>query len=167
MPAHNFKDLTGKKFGMLVAIERSGTQNRKAVWKCRCDCGSLVDVLGASLLLGRTVRCSKHRGEITAERSRTHGMARHPIYKAFHHAKARCNNPTDKDYSYYGGRGIEFRFTSFDVFLAEVQPGWGPGLTLDRIDVDGHYEQGNLRWVTQAEQNKNQQKAKRRREARE
>lgn len=149
---------------MLVAIERVGTQYRKAVWRCRCDCGAMKDVVSGDLLQWNTVSCGGHRSETTTQRNLTHGMTGHPIYKAFHHAKNRCNRATDKDYQYYGGRGIEFRFSSFEEFLSTVSDGWERGLTLDRIDVDGHYEPGNLRWVTQAEQNKNQQKAKRRKE---
>jgi hypothetical protein len=73
---------------------------------------------------------------------------------AFSSAKSRCSDKKVPCYKNYGGRGIEFRFTSFEQFLEEL--GRKPrGLTLDRIDNDGHYEPGNVRWATWSQQNKN------------
>lgn len=61
--------------------------------------------------------------------------------------KYRCINKHHSSWKHYGGRGIEFRFSSFAEFFAELGPR-PKGLTLDRIDNDGHYEVGNVRWVT-------------------
>lgn len=76
-------------------------------------------------------------------------------YRAFLAAKRRCSNPKDKDYKYYGGRGVEFKFRSFLSFLFEIGYKPSPKLTLDRIKNDGHYEEGNVRWASRSEQNKN------------
>jgi hypothetical protein len=58
-------------------------------------------------------------------------------------------------YQNYGGRGIKFLFTSFEQWFAEL--GHRPlGETIDRIDNDGHYEPGNVKWSTRSEQNSNQ-----------
>ena len=56
---------------------------------------------------------------------------------------------------HYGGRGIEVKFESFQEFIDHV--GDAPTLdhTLDRIDVNGHYELGNIRWATWSEQIRN------------
>lgn len=81
----------------------------------------------------------------------------HPERKAFHRAKNRCTNPNNKDWNDYGGRGIQFLFTSFEQFFAEI--GKRPaGKTLDRRNNDGHYEPGNVRWATRTEQNLNRRK---------
>lgn len=54
----------------------------------------------------------------------------------------------------YGGRGIEMRFRTFEAFLAEVGP--RPDcMTLDRIDPNGHYEAGNVRWADSKTQARN------------
>lgn len=74
-------------------------------------------------------------------------------------AKQRCTNPNDRAYVNYGGRGIEFRFDSVeqasDWIIANI--GYRPSKehSIDRIDVNGHYEAGNLRWATCIEQANN------------
>lgn len=70
-------------------------------------------------------------------------------------AKGRCQNPNNLGFHRYGGRGIEFRFKSFEEFHAEM--GDRPTLkhSIDRIDNDGHYESGNVRWATQTVQARN------------
>lgn len=74
---------------------------------------------------------------------------------AYKNAKARCSNPNRSDWKYYGGRGIKFLFRSFAEFFAELGPR-PKGLVLDRKDNDGHYEKGNVRWVTRSESQRNQ-----------
>jgi hypothetical protein len=71
-----------------------------------------------------------------------------PEYHAYYNARTRCTNPHVEKYEIYGARGIEFRFASFPEFLAEVGRKPSPQHVLDRIDVDGHYEAGNVRWIT-------------------
>jgi hypothetical protein len=68
--------------------------------------------------------------------------------------RQRCNNPNNPHWKNYGGRGISVQWKSFNEFFADVgqRP---PGLTLDRIDNDGDYAPGNVRWATRAEQQKN------------
>lgn len=89
----------------------------------------------------------------------THGFSRKgkvsPEYRAYHHAKDRCRNPKDKGFKYYGGRRIEFRFQNFEEFIAEVGKRPSKRHSLDRKNNDGHYEIGNVRWVTRPTQMKN------------
>ena len=74
-------------------------------------------------------------------------------------AKQRCTNPNGRAYVNYGGRGIEFRFDSVeqasDWVIGNI--GYRPSkeYSIDRIDVSGHYEAGNLRWATRVEQANN------------
>jgi hypothetical protein len=70
-----------------------------------------------------------------------------PEYSAYAGARQRCTNPKDPEWGHYGGRGIKFQFVCFKQFLAEI--GCRPvGTMLDRKNNDGHYEPGNVRWVT-------------------
>ncbi len=68
--------------------------------------------------------------------------------------KRRCNDPDSWDYKYYGGRGIQNKFTSSGEFVDYVQNVLRAnpyGLEIDRIDNNGHYEKGNVRFVTHKE----------------
>lgn len=81
----------------------------------------------------------------------------------FYDMRRRCNNLERKDYNRYGGRGIKCLFESVNEFvnyvIAElrIDP---RGLQIDRIDNDGHYERGNVRFVTSKVNNNNRRKRK-------
>lgn len=78
------------------------------------------------------------------------------MYNAWRTMRARCSNPTHENYRYYGGRGVRVcaRWESFENFLADM--GERPeGKEIDRINNNGHYEPGNCRWVTHAENVRN------------
>ena len=54
----NAKDLTGQRFGRLTVIKRNGTnQHRRAIWRCKCDCGKYTNVNAPDLLSGNTKSC--------------------------------------------------------------------------------------------------------------
>lgn len=73
----------------------------------------------------------------------------------YYAAQARCNNPKTNYFERYGGRGIEFRFKSFDEFFHEIGPRPSLKHSLNRIDNDGHYEPGNVEWATPKQQANN------------
>lgn len=75
-----------------------------------------------------------------------------PEYRAYIDAKCRCINENNQKFPWYGARGIEFRFDSFDDFIAELGDRPSANHSLDRIDNEGHYESGNIRWATKYEQ---------------
>lgn len=88
-----------------------------------------------------------------------HGESVHmnntPEYQAYIHSRQRCNNPKNRNYPNYGGRGIEFRFESYQKFLEHLGRRPSPKHSLDRIDVNGHYEEGNVRWASSTTQARN------------
>jgi hypothetical protein len=89
-----------------------------------------------------------------------HGMYGTATYQAWASMKQRCTNPKASNFGRYGGRGIKVcdRWRdSFEAFLADMGKA-PPGLTLERVDVNGHYEPGNCKWATMAEQMGNQRK---------
>ena len=67
--------------------------------------------------------------------------------------KQRCENPHDQEYPNYGGRGIQWRFPSVlsaGLWILETFPEIDRNLEIDRADTNGHYEKGNIRFVTKA-----------------
>lgn len=79
----------------------------------------------------------------------------------FQDIKQRCDNPKHIGYKYYGGRGIQCLFKNANKFVdyvineLKVNP---RGLTIDRINNNGHYEPGNIRFVTHKENCNNRRK---------
>lgn len=51
------RDLTGQRFGKLVAIEFAYRKKMNTYWKCRCDCGNETIVNKSNLISGRTKSC--------------------------------------------------------------------------------------------------------------
>lgn len=68
--------------------------------------------------------------------------------------KARCNNPKNTAYLYYGEKGIKLcdEWMQFQVFKDwALSNGYGDGLTIDRIDPEEWYRPENCRWISQSE----------------
>jgi len=164
MPA--FIDLTGKVFGRLTVVGRvpsSPVYGRArwapTYWACRCLCGEYTQVDGGNLAKGDTRSCGCLHVETCLANHTKHGAARRGrrsgAYCSYLAAKRRCTDLNTIGYANYGGRGIKFLFTSFEQFFAEL--GHRPlGMSIDRIDNEGHYEPGNVKWSTRREQNSNQ-----------
>jgi len=154
-------DLTGKRYGRLVVIERANFGDRHIKWVCVCDCGNRTTPHGDALKIGLTASCGCIRAELVRQRCITHGNAlgykSTPELRAWQHAKARCVTKTDAKYKNYGGRGIRMCdewLNNPSAFLSYVgkRP---PGCTLDRIRVHGDYAPGNVRWATPKQQANN------------
>jgi hypothetical protein len=107
----------------------------------------------------------KSREANTGDRSHRFkdGRTNHPQYIRWLNMTDRCHREEHPGYSDYGGRGItvyqEWRDDPF-VFFAylETLGPCPPGHSLDRINNDGNYEPGNIRWASIVEQNNNQRK---------
>lgn len=79
--------------------------------------------------------------------------------------KMRCCNPSHRAWVYYGARGIavcEEWLESFEAFLEDVGERPGEAYSLSRLDNNGDYESGNVKWQTATEQNRNKRPGQRR-----
>lgn len=147
---HSFKEYKKNKKGKNFIKKR---------WIAKVECNKCKKIFYPFLenvTRGLTTSCrscstTKHGGSGTA------------LYKVWVSMIQRCTNNRNKKYLRYGGRGItvceEWR-NSFEAFKLHMDTLLKVGKTIDRIDNNGNYEPGNVRWATYSMQNLNREKLK-------
>ena len=149
--------VTGTRFGRWTAISRGLDHKQRYTWLCRCDCGTVREVLRFSLTKGLSVSCGCFHKERLVETQVTHGKSKYGEYRIWLAMKQRCYNPKVINYSIYGGRGItvcERWLHNFENFYSDMGPR-PTGSSIDRIDVNGNYEPSNCRWASRKTQTEN------------
>lgn len=156
-------DITGQEFGRLTVVRFHHAAPNGAHWLCSCICGKEAIVTASLLRTGNTKSCGCLKREMVSRKNFRHGLTYHnsPALDAYRNARRRCTNPKDEAYPDYGGRGIECRFKHAREFILELGPHPGPGYTVDRINNEGHYEPGNIRWADWKTQAANKRPRKR------
>lgn len=153
----------GTRFGMLTVTKNAGVKSGLVHWSCLCDCGNEMTTTGSSLRLQHTISCGCARAHANKKRLTTHGLSKtHPLYATWSSMRDRCKNPANHAYKNYGGRGISVcaRWDSFELFVEDLGDKPGPSYSIDRINNDGNYEPGNIRWATPLEQVRNRRVSK-------
>lgn len=139
----------GHTYGPYTVLGIAARRNGSNYFVCACAHCGIDHLVRLPKLFAPPTRCrylSVHGNHMTA----------HPLYRTWKTMRTRCNNPNRKSYTDYGGRGIGVcqRWDDFRRFVEDV--GERPaGQTLDRIDTNGNYEPGNVRWATRKEQQAN------------
>lgn len=169
-------DLSGQRFDMLTVLYRVENTARGVSWECICDCGNHVIRSTHTLRETRVHSCGCYEKRLASSRVQEinkssqgkgnpnyrHGGADTRLYWVWSTMIQRCNNPKNKNYSNYGGRGIgvcegwEKSFAEFQAWAANN--GYSDGLSIDRIDNDKGYFPENCRWVTAKVQSNNRRK---------
>jgi len=158
-----FKDITGVKFGKLVALRRiESTRLGVTQWMCQCDCGNKTKAAGSELRDGSRISCGclhiKHR------------LSTGIFGQAWKAMTQRCYNPKAPNYRRYGGRGISMceHIRSSPASLKDLLGDRPEGMSIDRINNDGNYSCGscaecvsngwplNIRWASGSQQCRNQ-----------
>jgi hypothetical protein len=146
------KDLT------LKATGRKKKRGRRIFREFACICGSFFWADISKVRSGHTRSCGCLRRRVASEANTKHGMRMTPEYRAWGNMKTRCYNANYYLFDDYGGRGItvcdEWR-NDFSRFFRDVGKKPHADWELDRIDNDGNYEPGNVKWSTKIDSARN------------
>jgi hypothetical protein len=158
-------DLTGRTFGRLTVLSVGEHQDNRPACFCRCECGKHVVVQRKKLVAGHTQSCGCLQRQRQKENSQkmitsktTHGLSRTKEWRAWMGIKIRTKYVNPRNHERYLGRGIRMApewQDDFEAFLAHIGPAPSDSHSVDRIDNDGHYEPGNVKWSTTSQQGRN------------
>ena len=150
-------DFVPETFGRLTTISSPFRPKDRTLQEFRCQCGTTAVLQRYHVTSGHTSSCGCLQRDEQSARAKTHGLSKSRAYKSWQGMIYRCYYPNCKAYDNYGGRGISVFpdwLASFEVFYAYVGE-CPPKYSIDRIDVNGNYEPGNVRWATSKTQANN------------
>lgn len=153
-------NIIGKKFGRLTVLDfLHKRKSGHGTLLCICDCGKQTKTVTTyRIISGHTQSCGCMQKEAISKMASTHKMSNTSVYNSWLSMRERCNNKNTICWSNYGGRGISICKEwneSFEKFMEDFGHTFKEGLQIDRINNDGNYELGNVRWVTPKQNSRN------------
>jgi hypothetical protein len=148
------KDLTGETFGKLLVIGLTTLKKFKGNrnWACQCSCMNLTICKTEHLTYLGKVDCGCGNKQRKSDGAVTHGCSikNNKLYSIYKAMMDRCYNKYNKEYSNYGGRGIEVceRWHDVSLFFEDMEGAYSNDLSLDREDFNGNYCPENCSWRT-------------------
>lgn len=142
----NYVDFTGKRIGFIQVLRRvKDVRKHTSTYECQCDCGQLFVTEISTLRRCKYMRCEC-------------GPKNHPLKNKLQKMIDRCEDPSEKSYSYYGEKGIKVcdEWKKFPIKFIKwaMETGWEPHLTIDRIDSKMDYCPENCHWITHSDNSK-------------
>lgn len=155
------EDLTGQQFYRWTALRKADESKNSNQWYyCRCECGTEKIISAYKLKHGLTHSCGCYLSDSVKERMSTHAMSKTKIFSEWLHMRRRCS-PNVECHDRYYDRGIrvsaewDASFETFYEYVSKLEHYGEPNYSLDRINNNGNYEPGNVRWATYKTQARN------------
>lgn len=149
--------IEGQKIGKCFYVKDvKCTGNRRAIFVCSCG-DEFVGYVDGVKNGAQCMSCGVEKVRLQKVKYPP-GTLKRKEYSIWCAMKARCTNPKNGKYSYYGGKGViicDRWINSFENFFNDMGVIPSSNHTLDRIDSNGNYEPKNCKWSTRQEQTKN------------
>ncbi len=163
MPA--LLDLTGEKYNRLTVIDRAPHSGKFTQWRCRCDCGNIVNVITMHIRSGHTKSCGCIPRQNSDRVINGNGkLVRPDGYWSWKAMQSRCYCQGDSNYKKYGARGITVcrRWRGkggLSNFLKDMGPRPSPDHSVGRRTGNCNYSPETCKWETPLEQGANKRNA--------
>jgi hypothetical protein len=142
----------GRRIARWTAIEFRYKRKKDRMWLFECICGVRREVSERAVRRGCSRSCGCLKADINRRRAYVHGMYGHKLYGVYKHMINRCHKRKDRDYKWYGARGIrvcnEWKKDRAKFFVWALSNGYKEGLHLERTNNNKGYSPANCVWAT-------------------